>query len=327
MTSAKSANIEKKLCKVTSVIAYTDPISVAARSRGIDQNTLDLLKKKFDPCVRACTIGYFGDALLSHSAQMIYIIDYGDLSKEVMSLIPTYLRPRIKWVDRNRKILKSIEEMMLPLHNELETIWEKKRKETGVKASDIHGHEHGLCILAEFLHTLTAALKYDTEADVDLNLAWNAIKRIRMQVRSSESLALLSRIEGILNCYRISENIPGMMVTNQPTPGDLLKDLLDDAKVISLSKSRYLLGIPGKFEIAMIRIKQKLREIISDRRKRKYLAIASRVGNIATRQINVELPELEIEQQKMFAPPLVSLHELKPNCLRTLRELPKRKPS
>lgn len=327
MTSAKSANIEKKLCKVTSVIAYRDPISIVARSHGIDQNTLDVLRKKFDPCAKACTIGYFGDALLSHSAQMIYIIDHGDLSKEVMSGIPNYLRPRIKWVDQNKKIQKSILEMMAPINDELEIIWKKKRKESGVEASNISGHEHGFCIVNEFLHTLTVALKYDTEADVDLNLVWNAIKRIGMQVRSNESLALLSRIEGILNCYRISENIPGMMVTNQSTPGNLLKDLLDDAKVISLSKSRYLLGIPGKFEIAMIRIKQKLREIVSDRRKRKYLAIASKVGNIATRQINVELPELEIEQQKMFAPPLVSLHELKPNCLRTLRELPKRKPS
>jgi hypothetical protein len=72
----------------------------------------------------------------------------------------------------------------------------------------------------------------------------------------------------------------------------------------------------------MIRIKQGLREIISDRRKRKYLSIAGKLGNIATKQINIELPELEIEPNKIFAPPLISLDNVKPNCLKTGRILP-----
>lgn len=324
-------DIKKSLSKVTTTIAYQDPVYFALKSlvkerkEKIDQDTLEKITNqlKSDPCIKACTIGYLGDTILRHSAQKIYIIDYGKLSEEVLTAVPNYLKPRIRWVDKNRKILKSIQEMVSPISEELEIIWEKKRKKTGVEASSPYGHEHGLCIVNEFLHTLTVALKYNTEADVDLNITKSAVKRIRRQVKSSESLVLLSRIEGILNCYQISKNIPGLMVRNQPTPEDLLKDLLDDAKIISLSESRYLLGIPGKCHIAMIRIKQKLREIISDRRKRKYLAIASKLGNIATKQINVEIPELEIDQQKRFVPPLVCLHQAKPNCLKTNRELPR----
>ena len=320
----------KSLSKVTTTIAYQSPVPFALKSlvkekkMKMDQDTLEKITNQLnsDLCYKACTIGYLGNTMLRHSAQMIYIIDYGELSEEILSAVPNYLKSRIRWADKNHKILKSIQEMVSPISEELEIIWEKKRKKAGVEASSPYGHEHGLCIVNEFLHTLTVALKYNTEADVNLDITKTAVKRIRKQVKSSESLALLSRIEGILNCYQISENIPGMIVKNQSTPENLLKDLLDDAKVISLSESRFLLGIPGKCHIAMIRIKQKLREIISDTRNRKYLAIASKLGNIATKQINVEIPEIEIDQQKRFAPPLVCLHQAKPACLKTNREMP-----
>jgi hypothetical protein len=277
-----------------------------------------------DPCEKACIIGYFGDALLSHCAQMIYVLDYGDLSKEIMSALPDYLKPRIKWFDSDRRLKKSVNEMLSPTFDELEMIWSKKRK-TGVKRSSLEGHEHGLCIVGEFLHTLAAAVKLGTEADLDIDLARKALRRIQMQVKSGESQALMSRIEGILNCYSISGNIPGMIVTNKSTPDDLLKDLLDDAKIISLSKSRYLLGIPGEFQIAMVRMRQEIRTILSDRSKRQYLALATKLGNVAAKQINIEIPELEVDRRKMFAPPLISLDKIKPACLRTIRELPRMK--
>lgn len=325
---------EKNVTKVTTPIVYglSDTVESLKKARAnVSPENIDLinkLDKALDPCVRACTINYFVDTLIRHSAQKIYIIDQGgNLDKEVISGVPKFLKRRIEWVDRNKKILKLIDEMTLPVYNELETAWEKKREQSGIEASNILGHEHGLCIINEFLHTIAVALKYDTEADVDLDVVCNAIKRIRLQVSSSESLAILSRIEGVVNCYRVSANIPGMMLINQNTPGDLLEDLLDDAKIISLSNSRFLLGIPGMFEIAMVRIKQGLREIMSDRRKMKYLSIASKVGNIATKQINVELPELEVETKKMFGPPLISLENIKPNCLKTGRILPENKPA
>lgn len=279
--------------------------------------------------VDAVIIGYLGEALLRCSAQKIYILNIakGGLNKETFSALPEYLKSRIIWADQDKKIERTIIDMLLPIYEETKPNWEKIRKKAGVEAGDIRfGHEHGWCVLEEFLYTLTIASKFDTEADVDFELVLRAVKRLKNQVTSSESVALLSRIQGILNCYQIKRSIPGIMAAPQITSAELLRDLLDDARVVSLSKSRYLFGIPGSFEIAMIRVKQKIREIISDKRNRDRLLTASKVGNIATKPLPFQIPEIEIEAKKVFTPPLVSLHDKKPNCLKTGRWLPRTKP-
>jgi hypothetical protein len=329
----KDLGIVKNITKVTTPIVYRDFGSIL-REKAVREKKKDkyeeMLKRadafsRLEPCQKACTIGYFADALLSHCAQMIYVLDYGDLSEEVMAALPPYLKPRIKWVDSDRRLRKSVDEMLFPVFDELETIWSKKRK-AGVEPTSLNGHEHGLCVVGEFIHTLAAAVNLGTEADADIDLTRRALRRIRTQVKSGESQALISRLEGIVNCYPISGKIPGMVLANEPAPDDLLKDLLDDAKIVSLSKSRYLLGIPGKFQIAMVKMRQGIRGILSDRSKRKYLAVATKLGNVATKHINIEIPDLDVDRRKVFAPPLISLHEAKPNCLKTLRELPKVKP-
>lgn len=189
----------------------------------------------------------------------------------------------------------------------------KIREKNGASVYDLDGHEHAYCLLGEFLTTLIVATKHNTEADVDANLITKGIDRIKRQVESQESR--------ILNCYKLSCQIPNISPAAQIVPTDLLKDLLDDSAVIDLSKTRYFLGIPSKAKIALIRTRQKIREILAVPRYRKYLAMASKLGNIATKQANIELPEIDAQRENAFSPPFISLDEMKPNCLRTNREL------
>lgn len=325
-----------KVSKVTTPIMYRDPRAYFARDlqkrlakKGVNA---DVIKKavlkveeyaKASPREKAYTIGFLAEALLRHSAQKIYLVDLsGKLTEDIIFGVPDYLKNRIIWADRDRTINRRIEQMLSPISNEVQPLWNKMRKMNSKKYSGINDHEHGLCLIEEFLLTLTIATKYNTEADVDLSIVRGAIKRVQRQIKTSESLGLLSRIEGIANCYQISRRIPNLVVSGKPTPKDLLKDLLDDARMISLSRSRYLLGIPSRFEIGLIKVRQKVREFLSDRRNREYLVAATKVGNIAVKYFHMEIPEIDVEQENVFAPPLISLDTIKPNCLSIHRRLP-----
>jgi hypothetical protein len=325
--------------KVTIPIDYSNPLPLminnfrenlvakGMKEKEIDE-TLDLYRKELSVRGHATPVSFLGETLVGHSAQKIYLVDLGGcLTNTVLSELSGYLKSRIEWVDGDQKIQRSVWKMLDPISEELAPIWEEVRKQNGAKATDLNGHEHGFCLLGEFLTTMSIASKYDTEADANLDIVTNAINRIRRQITSSESRALLARIDGIINCYQISTQIPCIMPKNHAVPKDLLLDLLDDAKTISLSRSRYLLGIPGKFEITVNKIKRKLGEILSEPRTRRHLAMAAKLGNIATKRVNVELPEMDIERKKTFSPPLISLEEIKPKCLSTRRELPDLDPS
>lgn len=264
-------------------------------------------------------VSSLANKLVGHSAQKIYLVDLGHLTDSVMSNIPDYLKYRLEWVDKDKRIQKQVSETLEPIHQDIDPIWEKIRKQNGASAYSLEGHEHGVCLLHEFLTTVTIALKYQTEADIDFAVVQTSLNRIRKQISSPTALSLVSRIDGLLNCYQNFSQIPYIYPTNSNATHDVMQNLLEDARMISLSKSRYLLGIPSKIETSIIKVRQKTRLLISLPKNRKNFAMASKIGNMATKPLNVELPEMDIERNKEFAPPLISLDEIKPACLRTRR--------
>jgi hypothetical protein len=263
-------------------------------------------------------------SLLSQSAQTIYLVDEGEeLTASIISEMPAYLRNRVFLADQNHKIRDTILKFFYgPIIEELEPAWEKLRTKINVDDLNINGHEHSVCIISEFLQTLTVASKYETEADLDLGLAHNAMERLHKQVKLSESKALLYRIDGILNCYSASKSVPGLMTRLQPSPQELLEELFNDAKLLSLSKSRYMLGIPSKVQIAILRLKKEITSFLSVRKNRQNLEKVRRIGNTATSFFNIEIPEIEVAKDSEFVPPIFPLTKFKPPCLATLRELP-----
>jgi hypothetical protein len=335
-TAKMAKDILGKITKVTTPIVYKDPTPFLVKNlqkslakKGVSANVIKKATIKFEEHIKtdhsnkAFMIGYLGDALLSHSAQKVYLVDLGEkLTEDIFSGVPEYLKSRIIWTDKNKKITNTVGKMLTPIAQEIEPSWKRMQEKNAKKYSGINSHEHGLCLINEFLVTMSVATRYNTEADLDLNILCKAIKRVRHQVKSNESLALLSRIEGVANCYQISRRIPNLAASGQPTPKDLLKDLLDDGRMISLSKSRYLLGIPSKFEIGLLRVKRKVKELLSDRRNREYIVAATKLGNMAAKHFNIEILEIGVEQKNVYAPPLISLDSVKPNCLSTNRELP-----
>jgi hypothetical protein len=158
-------------------------------------------------------------------------------------------------------------------------------------------------------------------------LTRQAIERVRVQLQSSETSALLSRIEGIFNCYGESNRVPGLKVPMQQSASLLFKELLEDSIMLSLSRERFLLGIPSKAQLALMTIRRKTKETLSISNNRKYLSVAQKLGNIATKNFGLEIPELSIENDTDFAPPLFDLEKYKPNCLTTIRVLPTIMPS
>lgn len=267
--------------------------------------------------------------LLSHCAQKVYLIDVADggLGKATVSKLPAFLRNRMVVADENKKIRDQISKLSSQFFHEINPAWEDMARKNNLYPDDVNGHEHAICVLDESLKTLAIATKYDCEADVDLELTYLAIARIRAQLKSSETLALLSRIEGVFNCYDEPSKVPGLKVSVQQSPSLLLKELLADSKMISLSQTRFLLGIPSKAELVLMKLRQKTKEALSIGNNRLYFSMAQKIGNIATRPFGVEMPELSIEKDTEFVPPLFALGDYKPNCLATIRALPTIMPS
>lgn len=272
---------------------------------------------------RTSRLNFMVSVLLSHSAQEVYILDRGNLTNEIVSEMPLYLRNRVKLADKDGKIGQRVFDLLEPIRIELNPSWEKLRIEKNLDEGDINGHEHSSCIVNEFLQTLAVAIKYETQADLDLNLTNRAMLRLHKQIKSPEGVSLLSRIDGILNCYKKPpEFTSGLMTIIQPSPSELLEELFDDAKLLSLSKTRYLLGIPSKVQSTNIQIKRQIKEFLSRKKNKEKLEIVRRLGNTATNIFNVEIPELEFPQDVEFMPPLFPLNDIKPKCIGTSRELP-----
>lgn len=321
-----------RLTRITVPLNYSDISELRLENfkeklmeEGINEDEIEKrinrLKNYKKEVLNAIGINFVSEHLVSHSAQKIYFVNLGNpIPDGTISAIPDYLKSRIVWVDKDKKIQNSVFEMLEPVAKDLNPIWEKIRRQTGVNRFDLRGHEHGYCLLGEFLTTMCIASKYETEADLNLEVVLKAVNRIKKQITSSQSRALMARIDGILNCYEITAQIPGITPKYKPIPQALLKDLLNDSKMISLSKSRYLLGIPGKFEIAMIKIKRKLTDILAQPRNKKYLGMAYKIGKIATKKVNLEIPE--IERGEMFSSPIIDLAPIKPPCISCHRELP-----
>lgn len=62
----------------------------------------------------AMVVSSLANKLVGHSAQKVYLVDLGNLTDLVMSNIPDYLRHRLEWVDKDKRIQKQISEMLEP---------------------------------------------------------------------------------------------------------------------------------------------------------------------------------------------------------------------
>jgi hypothetical protein len=322
-----------KVSRISVPIDYYTPSSFQLNrlkksfaEKGMKENKIESLiselKKADFSKFNAIGIEFLCRTLISNSAQKIYLVNLGNpIPDETISFIPKYFKTRIVWADKDKKIGKSVGEMLNPIAEDLEPIWEKIRKKKGLAPHHPEGHEHGYCVLYEFLTTMGVASKYETEADIDLEVVLNAVNRIKRQISSSQSKALIARIEGILNCYNLPTKIPCVFPKSKTVPNVLFKELMEDSKLISLSRSRYLLGIPGKLEMAMMEIKQKISNLFDQPKNRSRLKMAHKMGNIAAKPVGISIPEIQSETEKIYSSPLIALDQFKPKCLSTHREL------
>lgn len=291
----------------------------------------EVLKKPCDipTTIRACTIGYFANSLIRCSASRIYIVCISPhLTDEILNALPPLLKPRIRWVDRKKKVQRTVMLALHPIIDELNWLSERKgQAEEHAEGSSSQEHEHGICLLMEFLHVLALAVKHKAEADVDFPLVSRAVQRIRTKISSSDARASLARVEGIVAAYARTMEIDaiGMKAVHQsPSADDLLTELLEDAEFAALSRARHMLGISSAINEAVLHIRRSVRRLLADKRKQQTLSLASQIANVAAKASGIpfQLPDLKLVQQSQYAPALVPLDSIKPNCLKTGRWLP-----
>lgn len=297
--------MKKQHIKLSSVVT---PVSLPKGFYDDDKNT----KRDFSIEEQVFLLEFFLNSLISCSASKIYILSES-LTPQVIDALPNFIKPKIMWVDRKEKIRKQVIHTIYPIYNELHWLWAEKRK------IDPKAHEHGVCILLENLHILANAIKYKAEADVNFDFIKQAVNRIKNQITSREAVAILARLEGIINAFSQRETIDSLYINpdiHVTTPGDLLVELLNDAEYIELSEARYLLGVPKMINTSINKIKFNIHRLLKDKKIKYNLKIAKQAVNIATEAFKIpfKIPEISASTHE-YTPPLVSLDKFRNPCM------------
>jgi len=268
----------------------------------------------------------FATALVRSAASRIYIVTHE------VEQIPSFLQnlspmiaSRMHVVDQDMKIRNGIWDMMAPVFDEADWLW--KKEHGGASGDGPDHHEHAVCILDEFLIVLTLAQMYQAEADVNLALAHSSALRLRQRLESRDSIGVLGRIQGIITSYGLTGGV-NVVEPKQPKvdtwAGSLLKELLEDARWLELSRARYRLGVRGNFKRAALAIRRRVKRLLEDPARRQWLRLGRQLVNAASQklQLPVSIEAGHTSKCETFSPPLHSLDSLKPFCLATPRWFP-----
>jgi len=281
------------------------------------------------PELLPCVFYGFTMSLVRSSASRIYLATAGrQVAEELAKLVaglPPLLASRVRVVDRDKKVYKALQSIMNPLYAEANYLWRKDFPQENNAPQP--GHEHTVCLLYELIHMLVLGQMYGAEVDFDPALAQHCVTRLRTRLSSSEACAALARLEGIVHAYsntsEVSSLVP-LMESEELRTGSLLRDLLDDAHWLDASAARHQIGMLGKLRYACNTIKRKLKELLRDPTKQKYLSLGRQFVTTAAEKAPIPLP-LPITGGgglESFSPPLHSLDGLKPHCIGTSRWFP-----
>lgn len=259
-------------------------------------------------------------ALLSASAHKIIIPTAKRVrAREIEHIIKTYppsLAQRIQLVDENGAICKKIFTFLEPVSQQIDF----SRRNDRQRRLPILNCWEALSLVANFLYKLAIASKYQAEADVsELQHLDDHLLLLESYVENEEAKFRLEQIHGIYNLYEKPKEIDALaFAPNNKIPiYHRVNDLLDDAKIVELSENRFLLGIPSKVTIAILRIRKNVREILAKKKYINELSAAQQLVRIARPpdHVSVVLDSMReligSFQASTYNPPLVNLDLLR----------------
>jgi hypothetical protein len=261
--------------------------------------------------------------LVRQAVREIRIIPYTDLNLELVGdKLPVFLRSRIKFVDCDKRVFHEVSSVVLPAQEESYWALANGRIDTASWPWPSTDHVHDVCVLKDALRTLVLAQRSHSDANIDIAFVLRCLARLRSYVSGSDATAVLDRIEGVLVGYQRVQDV-AVLSRDRPLPAELLRDLLEDNRMVNLSESRYLLGIPGQVAQALIRVRQRVRAVVADAKYGAYLKLgthAIRVASQATLGVSV-LPGPSATVTP-FVPVIYSIYDTLPACVRLQHEDP-----
>lgn len=254
------------------------------------------------------------ETLIAHSASEIIIQSYGDkYDNRQLSHLPQILRCRIKFVDQGGKSVELAKSIFYPVFDEFSIEPDRclTLKTAPVKSPEADELFSAIATSYWQIHAFILGLKYKLQIDINLEYLRGRLRIIRDQSKNPASRANISVLEGILNCYSPS-TVDGLSVIpnySRETVNEFL-DFLEDSNFKGLSQENFKLGFPDQISKAAIKIRQRVRRILSDERFEKILYLSSKSITAAT---SIPLPAAEIATALLtskYLPPIISIKPL-----------------
>lgn len=134
-------------------------------------------------------------------------------------------------------------------------------------------------------------------------------------MKNEEAKARLDALQGIWSVYCNPKKLDAFTLVPKVVNSSVQNrvfELLDDAEMIELSRSRHLLGVPGMARSALINTKRRVRNVLENRKYFGYIKAATDLVRVASVSLGIPLtlPDpslLEGIISKGYNPPLIDL--------------------
>jgi len=228
--------------------------------------------------------------------------------EEEVKRYPPSLRNRIEIVDKNREIFNRVSMYLKPIWDEISNLPCPQRP------------VRPFCCASDFLYKVFLASKLSAEADVSEARSIAAcVEVLRDNVEDEEAQFRLDTLQGINSIYRKGEKIQSLTIIPEvtvPSLYDRISDLLDEAEIVELSRSRYLLGIPDKVKIGAIEIRNWVRKALANEKHNYFIKVATDIIHMAGKYTGVLIPSenayeilksIHVSPSRGYNPPMIDL--------------------
>lgn len=178
--------------------------------------------------------------------------------------------------------------------------------------------------IAYFLYLFKIGVDEQAQVDMHVPEVLDAMKQLTEKITDLEARIRLEQVAGIINLYEESSIYTFTYVPeiDSVSMNDRIDDLLDEAEMVEISKTRHSLGVPRintELRLAWLRTKLWYRSVLQKREYRKFLDLSSEIIRYISKYMGKEIPKLDIAffDTYSYRPPLI---DLKPILVKGLSE-------
>lgn len=223
---------------------------------------------------------------------------------------PPSMVHRIEVVDKDKRVFSRVKEFVQPIFKD---VYQTEPS----KASYCKQ-------ISDFLYKLLLASKLGAEADVNVihrkQMFQKALNVLKQNAQDDEIKFRVDQVYGIYKIYEPPQRIKAVTLRPrlvEPSIFERVNDLLNSAEIMELSRSRYLLGIPGKSKAMLARIRHSIEKLLRKKEHLEKLRAVTDLIQTAGRPIGISLATkgafdiLQHLQKSSYNPPLTSLEEFR----------------